>query len=841
MSKTAAVTAAPRALRMFIPICKVDEETRTVYGVATAEKADRSGEICDYASTKPYFQAWSADFSKTTAGKSLGNLRAMHSHVAAGKLTAIDFDDEHKSIEIAAKVVDDAEWQKVLEGVYTGFSQGGKYVRRWTDTDTNLTRYTADPSEISLVDYPCLASATFDIVKAGGAAVAKAFKSTIAEPDEAAIEARAAEIHKVDAAAIVKSDAARQAALIKMAREQLIAEALAKADAESVAVIEPSVEQVEAAAKAIAAAEGVAEPTDEHRTQARGNLMAANKAPEQGVGDNVQAMKPGATDAQTGATTLDPAKVPGADPSKTGKGAETEDLVKAAIDALAKDAAGRKDGLAKLLADDSELWMKIPKSDHGAVSSYFKALAANEPAQLWACGNAAHEHITKRGAVRCMGQHKAEEATKTVTAPVDAALAQIEASLGVGKKDYSAAERKKGADEGWAKSDGSYPIKTAADVANAVADFNRSSGSDSDKKHIIARAKAIGAEDKLPDGWVKGKASGKAAAVAMFKADTTAADKAKVHAAMANYHIANAAGDGAEGHRRAAAAHAEAMIAQNAGDATADAKSDTAFQCSRDCLADKCGKVLAEIGAGVVLMSKDERRAAAFVELKKWMGEEVWDAGTALQALNLLFTLLSGEMWEDELAADQTQALRDAIGRVKDFVVSEIKEDNDPEKAMERAVVSLDLAKKGARNSAADQARIQKAHDLLGELGANCKSAASMTDKAMSSEFEKVTSKLSEAEANNKQLTEKIAGYEPRLAELLEIVKRIDSSPAPAKAALFAVGRGPGAGASGHGAQQMTMEQIDEVIAKMNPDERAMLLMKASLRNPTLIISERPA
>ena len=74
-------------------------------------------------------QSWSADFSKTTAGKSLGNLRAMHGHIAAGKLTAIDFSDEKKSIEIAAKVVDDGEWNKVLEGVYTGFSQGGKYVR----------------------------------------------------------------------------------------------------------------------------------------------------------------------------------------------------------------------------------------------------------------------------------------------------------------------------------------------------------------------------------------------------------------------------------------------------------------------------------------------------------------------------------------------------------------------------------------------------------------------------------------------------------------------------------------------------------------------------------------
>jgi hypothetical protein len=38
------------ALRMFIPITKVDAARRLVYGLATAEMEDRAGEICDYAS-----------------------------------------------------------------------------------------------------------------------------------------------------------------------------------------------------------------------------------------------------------------------------------------------------------------------------------------------------------------------------------------------------------------------------------------------------------------------------------------------------------------------------------------------------------------------------------------------------------------------------------------------------------------------------------------------------------------------------------------------------------------------------------------------------------------------
>ena len=154
-------------LNLFLPLTKVDLDERRVHGVATAEAPDRAGEICDYESTKPYFEAWSAEAEAASGGKSLGAVRAMHSRIAAGKLTDISFDDEGKRILVAAKIVDDDEWAKVVEGVYTGFSQGGRYVARWTDEPTGLTRYTADPTEISLVDVPCLPGATFQVVKDG--------------------------------------------------------------------------------------------------------------------------------------------------------------------------------------------------------------------------------------------------------------------------------------------------------------------------------------------------------------------------------------------------------------------------------------------------------------------------------------------------------------------------------------------------------------------------------------------------------------------------------------------------------------------------------------------------
>ena len=155
------------SLELFLPLAKVDLDRRLVTGVATAETPDRSGEIFDYASSKPYFEKWSAEAEAASGGKSLGAVRAMHGSVAAGKLTDIAFDDDAKRVTVCAKIVDDDEWKKVTEGVYTGFSQGGRYVKRWADPDTGLTRYTAEPHEISLVDLPCVPDATFDVVKGG--------------------------------------------------------------------------------------------------------------------------------------------------------------------------------------------------------------------------------------------------------------------------------------------------------------------------------------------------------------------------------------------------------------------------------------------------------------------------------------------------------------------------------------------------------------------------------------------------------------------------------------------------------------------------------------------------
>ena len=152
---------------MFVPLMKADAAQRLVYGFID-ETPDRVNEVMDYATAKPAFQAWSADFAKASGGKSLGNIRAQHDmKKAAGRLQELVFNDAMKRIEFVAHIVDDQEWAKVEAGVYTGFSPGGSYAKSWKDGA--YRRYTPRVGELSIVDMPCIPSGTFTMVKADGA------------------------------------------------------------------------------------------------------------------------------------------------------------------------------------------------------------------------------------------------------------------------------------------------------------------------------------------------------------------------------------------------------------------------------------------------------------------------------------------------------------------------------------------------------------------------------------------------------------------------------------------------------------------------------------------------
>ena len=64
---------------------------------------------------------------------------------------------------------------------------------------------------------------------------------------------------------------------------------------------------------------------------------------------------------------------------------------------------------------------------------------------------------------------------------------------------YSDEQRMELADKGFALSDGSYPIKDLKDLKNAIMAYGRAKDQSRTAKFIVKRAKALGAEDLIPD------------------------------------------------------------------------------------------------------------------------------------------------------------------------------------------------------------------------------------------------------------------------------------------------------------------------------------------------------
>ena len=84
----------------------------------------------------------------------------------------------------------------------------------------------------------------------------------------------------------------------------------------------------------------------------------------------------------------------------------------------------------------------------------------------------------------------------------ESTLTQVEELIeSVEKREVSPKEREALAARGAALPDGSYPIKTVADLKNAIQSFGRAKDPAKVKQHIITRARALGAVDQLPEAW----------------------------------------------------------------------------------------------------------------------------------------------------------------------------------------------------------------------------------------------------------------------------------------------------------------------------------------------------
>lgn len=70
-----------------------------------------------------------------------------------------------------------------------------------------------------------------------------------------------------------------------------------------------------------------------------------------------------------------------------------------------------------------------------------------------------------------------------------------------GAKEFSEKQRDKLSSKGEALPDGSYPIASKRDLANAISSYGRAKNPEIVKRWIKKRAKALGACDMIPANW----------------------------------------------------------------------------------------------------------------------------------------------------------------------------------------------------------------------------------------------------------------------------------------------------------------------------------------------------
>ena len=141
-------------MKIYFPFAKVDAEQREVWGYASTEARDDQGEIIK----RDALIAALGDYMK------FANIREMHQLSAVGVAKEAAVDD--KGLYVGAKIVDDQAWQKVVEGVYKGYSIGGRITHRDPADFKTITGLVLN--EISLVDRPANPEAIFDYWKAAG-------------------------------------------------------------------------------------------------------------------------------------------------------------------------------------------------------------------------------------------------------------------------------------------------------------------------------------------------------------------------------------------------------------------------------------------------------------------------------------------------------------------------------------------------------------------------------------------------------------------------------------------------------------------------------------------------
>jgi hypothetical protein len=256
---------------------------------------------------------------------------------------------------------------------------------------------------------------------------------------------------------------------------------------------------------------------------------------------------------------------------------------------------------------------------------------------------------------------------------------EIEKLDDVQKREFNTEQRKAAAKAGNALPDGSFPINDVKDLENAISAYGRAKDKAAAKAHIMKRAKALGASDKIPEAWTKEKGE-KLQTITLKKGMWTVQQFAECLSCLAEI-----------------CRGAEFDLQAEGDDSPIPAKLrncvDDLIECFKEMSAEEADEMLAELKEHAGVGEDDEAEAAM-------------EAALAIGALR--------------------KRLSDPALPITEFVkiCDEYKEPANPAAFGDvPALIERIIVKAGARHSKLDMQHLQAAHDHLADMGAECTGA----------------------------------------------------------------------------------------------------------------------
>lgn len=406
------------------------------------------------------------------------------------------------------------------------------------------------------------------------------------------------------------------------------------------------------------------------------------------------------------------------------------------------------------------------------------------------------------------------------------------------RRDFTEAQRKKAAETGAAMPDGSYPIENRQDLENAIRAYGRAKNKRAVRRHIMKRARALGATDLIPEDWQNMTRATDGETTTESESDEV--ERANGSEASAAEADARAGGEGQEGDAPAAATEGEDPITR-AVEAAAAALA----------VADEAEQAVQRAMAG-----DEAERELPGAELRRGF----YSVSRVAQLVAELAYLVTDAQFEADIEGDNSPVpgklrsalleLAKAYKAMADEELAELLNGVGVDVSLESGVIMLmaadaDLQRsEGATITEAQGERLQAAFDAMIARGWTPKQAPAEQDQDEVSELRRQVEVVSERNElllrTAEDLTKRVIGLSGTVQTLTEAM------PAPAKTAgalARAVTKEDDASGSANGGQieraKLSDEDIQRALASMPETDRAMLLIRAAHAMPIPISHRR--